>query len=103
MLFRSEDIDLSPIRRAIRGERKLELCYRAGDRQESRRVIWPFALAFFEQARVLAAWCELRQDFRHFRTDRIVSVKVLEPRYPRRRQALLQQWREQEGISSPRE
>ena len=62
-------------------------------------MIWPFALAFFEQARVLAAWCELRQDFRHFRTDRIVSLQVSERRYPRRRQAMLKEWREQDGTT----
>ncbi|RVM35044.1 WYL domain-containing protein, partial [Sinorhizobium meliloti] len=54
---------------------------------------WPFALGFFEEVRVLAAWCELRQDFRHFRTDRIAEAAMLDDRYPRRRQALLKDWR----------
>jgi predicted DNA-binding transcriptional regulator YafY len=47
---------------------------------------------------VLAAWCELRQDFRHFRTDRIVRLRATEKRYPRRRRALMQEWRASEGI-----
>jgi predicted DNA-binding transcriptional regulator YafY len=49
--------------------------------------------------RVLLGWCELRQDFRSFRTDRIVHAQTLDARYPMRRQALLKQWREIQGIS----
>lgn len=45
---------------------------------------------------MLLAWCELRQDFRAFRTDRVAEATVLEARYPRRRQALLKAWREQQ-------
>ena len=98
----ADEPDLTPIRRAIRGERKLELRYRSGKDAETRRIVWPIALAFFEEARVMVAWCELRQDFRHFRTDRIEGLQVLEERYPRRRQALLKKWREIEGVPAPR-
>ncbi len=94
-------VDLAVIREAIRGERKLDIAY--GDRAgaPTRRVIWPFALGFFEEARVVAAWCELRRDFRHFRADRIVEMTPTGERYPRRRQALLKQWREIEGLAPP--
>lgn len=95
------DVDLTLIRRAIKGERRLELRYRAGDGRETRRTVWPIALAFFEEARVLVAWCELRGNFRHFRADRILGMNLLESRYPRRRQGLLRQWRESEGIPAP--
>ncbi|WP_019937179.1 YafY family protein [Bordetella sp. FB-8] len=50
------------------------------------------------EALVLVAWCELRQGFRHFRTDHISAMETLPQRYPRRRQALLKAWREQEGL-----
>jgi predicted DNA-binding transcriptional regulator YafY len=91
-------IDLAPIRQAIRTERKLVLHYsdRKGDR--SRRTVWPIALGFFDKARVLAAWCELRRDYRHFRTDRIVRLRLTDKRYPRRRRVLMREWRELEGI-----
>ena len=46
----------------------------------------------------MAAWCELRGDYRHFRTDRIAALKLSDKRYPRRRQALLKEWRATEGI-----
>ncbi|MBP1887223.1 helix-turn-helix transcriptional regulator [Sinorhizobium mexicanum] len=89
----AEGIDLGLLRKAIRGERKLDMRYRDNDGRDSRRTVWPFALGFFEQVRVLVAWCELRQDFRHFRTDRIAEAAMQDARYPRRRQALLKDWR----------
>lgn len=95
------DAELAAIRQAIRAERKLELSYRDGDGSDSRRVVWPFALGFFDRVRVVVAWCELRQSFRHFRTDRIQALAVTDTRYPRRRQAMLAEWREAEGIPRP--
>jgi len=90
------DAQLPKIRQAIRRERKIGLAYRDKDGAETRRTIWPFGVGFFEKSRVVMAWCELRQDFRHFRTDRIVALTVSERRYPRRRQAMLKEWRERE-------
>ncbi|WP_042700086.1 YafY family protein [Azospirillum sp. B506] len=92
------DAELATIRGAIRGERKLEIAYRDRDGSESRRVVWPFALGFFDRVRVMVAWCELRQSFRHFRTDRILALTASDTRYPRRRQAMLKEWRAAEGI-----
>ncbi|MGQ3213262.1 MAG: helix-turn-helix transcriptional regulator [Shinella sp.] len=91
-------IDLSILRGAIRAERKVSLTYHTGGGEASARVVWPFALSFFDHARVVIAWCELRNGFRHFRTDRIETADVLESRYPKRRQALLRAWRDAEGV-----
>jgi len=82
------------LREAIRAERRLRLAYRDPSGATTRRVVWPFALVYFEQSRVLSAWCELREDFRNFRADRIVEAETLAERYPRRRQALLREWRQ---------
>lgn len=90
--------DLAVLRRAIRAERKLTFDYRDANDACSARTVWPFALGFFDNMRLLVAWCELRQDFRNFRTDRIGKLSVAEQRYPRSRQALLREWREREGI-----
>ena len=87
------DAELPKIRQAIRRERKLGLAYRDKDGVASRRTIWPFAVGFFEKSRVVVAWCELRQDYRHFRTDRIDKLIITDTRYPRRRQAMLKEWR----------
>jgi predicted DNA-binding transcriptional regulator YafY len=88
------------LRKAIRAERKLRLDYRDASGALSHRMVWPFALAYFEQSRVLMCWCELRQDFRNFRTDRISTVELLESSYPKRRQALLKAWRQSEHVAN---
>ena len=92
-------VDMARLRDAIRQQRKLVLRYRDAKGEESRRVVWPFALGFFERVQVLAAWCELRQDFRHFRCDKMISCDSPGERYPRRRQALLREWRKLHGIA----
>jgi predicted DNA-binding transcriptional regulator YafY len=92
------DAELASIRAAIRTESKLQITYADGKGNATRRTIWPFALAFFDSARVVVAWCELRADYRSFRTDRIAALKPTTKRYPRRRLALLKEWRTREGI-----
>ncbi len=91
-------VDLTVIREAIRAERKLQLSYRDEAGRVSERVIWPFALGFFERVRMIVAWCELRDGFRHFRADRIEAMTVTQTRYPRGRRTLLRMWRETTGI-----
>ena len=88
-------------RTAIARERKVDVVYTDRDGAATTRTIWPFALAYFERAQVIVAWCELRAGFRHFRPDRITTLHVSDTRYPRRRQALLKAWREAEGIAAP--
>ena len=90
--------ELASIRAAIRAEHKLTITYADGKGRATKRTIWPFALAFFDRARVVAAWCELRNGYRHFRTDRIGALKPVNKRYPRRRQVLLKEWRALEGV-----
>lgn len=90
-------VDMTVIREAIRAERKLQLSYRDEAGRLSERVIWPFALGFFDHMRMIVAWCELRDDFRHFRADRIEALTVSATRYPRGRRALLKAWREMTG------
>jgi predicted DNA-binding transcriptional regulator YafY len=92
------DVTLAAIRLAIRHEHKLDITYRDGEGASVRRVIWPFAMGFFDQAQMVAAWCELRQDYRHFRADRIVGLAQTNIRYPRRRGVLIKEWRARQGI-----
>jgi predicted DNA-binding transcriptional regulator YafY len=68
------DAELPSIRAAIRTERKLRIDYADGKGAATKRTIWPFALAFFDRVRVVVAWCELRQGYRYFRTDRIGAL-----------------------------
>lgn len=44
----------------------------------SRRVVWPLALYFFGGTWLIAAWCELRRDFRSFRLDRVRTLGATE-------------------------
>jgi predicted DNA-binding transcriptional regulator YafY len=92
-----------PLRMAIRNERKIRIGYRDAREQVTERVVWPFAFAYFDQVRVVTSWCELRGGFRHFRADRIASLEALPDRYPRGRQALMEEWRKLEGIDRPGE
>lgn len=84
------------IRYAIRRENQLQMTYLDIKEDKSQRIIWPLALGFFEEHHVMVAWCELRQDFRHFRTDRITQLTDLATRYPKRRHTLLTQWRDRQ-------
>lgn len=91
---------LADMRNAIRAERKVRIRYRNAAGTPSERIIWPFALGFFDHVRMFVAWCETRDAIRHFREDRIETVEVLDARYPRRRAQLLRDWREIEAIRS---
>ncbi|GAB1578872.1 helix-turn-helix transcriptional regulator [Bordetella petrii] len=92
---------LPTLRQTIRAEQKLDIVYRDLQDIESARTIWPFALACFDHVWLVMAWCELRQAFRHFRADRIVSLAASGERYPRRRQVLLQAWRAAQAMAPP--
>lgn len=86
-------IDMAALRAAIHGGRKVRLSYRDEQGRASDRVIWPVAVGYFDTVRLIAAWCELRGDFRHFRTDRVAGAEFLEDRYPGRPGPLRARWR----------
>jgi predicted DNA-binding transcriptional regulator YafY len=93
-----EDAFIVQIRQAIRGEVKLGVNYRDAKGKDSKRVIWPFAVGFFDEVRMVAAWCEQRAEYRHFRTDRIQSLTVSKQVFPKRRLAMLKEWKAREGV-----
>lgn len=68
---------LEVYREAIRDEQKLRIQYRDRDNAESDRVILPVALIYYIKVAVIVGWCELRNDFRHFRADRIYGCRPL--------------------------
>ena len=95
MSFRrpAEDVlDGSHVRAAIRDRRKLHLVYSDLRGHTSERTIWPILIGYTDDTRMIAAWCELRQDFRHFRTDRIVAVTVRDERFPTPIATLRRRW-----------
>ncbi|WP_293904874.1 YafY family protein [Phenylobacterium sp.] len=89
----ADNVDMAGVRQAIRAGRKVVLTYRDEQDRESRRTVWPFAIGYFETSRLIVAWCELRQDFRSFRTDRVSAAEFTEDRYPDRPASLRARWR----------
>ena len=74
-------IDTGPYRRAIRDRHVLEILYEDEAAQRTERRVRPLALLFYGPKWLLAAWCELRQDFRSFRLDRIAAVQSIDERF----------------------
>jgi predicted DNA-binding transcriptional regulator YafY len=68
---------LDVLHEACVGRRALAFGYAKEDGQNSEREVRPLALYFWGGAWTLAAWCELRKDFRVFRIDRMQGVQVL--------------------------
>jgi predicted DNA-binding transcriptional regulator YafY len=91
--FPNNEVALAVLRAAIRAQAKLRIDYADGAGARTRRVVWPLALGLMNEARILVAWCERRQGYRHFRTDRIAAAEDARERYPGRRSALLRTWR----------
>ena len=72
---------MGDLRGAIRDRIKVRLHYVPPSGERSERVVWPLALAFWGDRWSLAAWCEMRNDFRNFRLDRIDRVDVRGERF----------------------
>jgi predicted DNA-binding transcriptional regulator YafY len=85
-------IDLADVRHAIHETRKLRITYADGSRQRSDRIIWPIAMAYYVDVTMIGAWCELRQDYRHFRVERIVSSTLLEEKFSTDGGRLMEGW-----------
>jgi predicted DNA-binding transcriptional regulator YafY len=85
-------VDLSAVRGAIRDSHKVRIAYMDEVGKATERTIWPIAIAFYQEATLIGAWCELRQDYRHFRTDRIASANVLDASFPADNGRLMAEW-----------
>jgi len=91
--FPENAVALDVLRDAIRARMKLRIEYTDGGGARSERTVWPLAIGFMNDARILVTWCEARGEYRHFRTDRIASAEDTGARYPGSRIALLRAWR----------
>jgi predicted DNA-binding transcriptional regulator YafY len=90
--IRPDGLDVAQARAWIRSGRKIALIYGDEAGRETRRTVWPVMIGYFEAARMLIAWCELRRDFRSFRVDRVKSATFLDERYPERGAVLRARW-----------
>jgi predicted DNA-binding transcriptional regulator YafY len=84
--------DLGTIRAAIRDERKLHIAYCDDKGAHTERTVWPFGVAYCVEATLVTAWCELRDDYRHFRADRIETCDVLDEGFPISGKDLFARW-----------
>jgi predicted DNA-binding transcriptional regulator YafY len=85
-------IDPSQLRNAIRETRKITLVYVDEEGRRTERTIWPIAMAYYVDVTLVGAWCELRNDFRHFCVDRILTSQVLDERFPADSGRLAAEW-----------
>ena len=72
---------LDQCRKAIAQQQVLELDYQRADGQSSQRCVYPLGLFFWGANWTLAAWCELRNEFRNFRLDRVHTFTLLERQF----------------------
>ncbi len=91
----ADKIDIRRLRDALRTGFKIRIDYVDEEARSTKRTVWPTAMGFHQSSRILVAWCEMRDAFRHFRTDRIEALDILEDRCPVRRPVLLRKWREE--------
>lgn len=87
-----DNIDIAMVRRAIREQWKIYISYINEKGESSNRIVWPIAIAYFDKQRLIIAWCELRNEFRSFRTDRVSSISLLSEKYRGNRKAFLKEY-----------
>jgi predicted DNA-binding transcriptional regulator YafY len=69
---------LDTLHMASKTQRVASFKYVREDGEPSQRTVWPLALVFWSGVWTLTSWCELRDDFRDFRLDRMDEVAILE-------------------------
>ncbi len=72
---------LSLLRSAIKKQSKVAYDYTREDGQHSSRIVHSLGLFYWGRVWTLVAWCELRDEFRHFRLDRMKNINVLSERF----------------------
>ena len=87
---------ITAIRHAIREERKLLIDYRNENGRDTARIIRPLALVYCADVILIAAWCELREGFRHFRADRIAGCTATDEWFRGKGDALRAEWEQAE-------
>ncbi|RQP24186.1 helix-turn-helix transcriptional regulator [Piscinibacter terrae] len=72
---------LEVLRIAAESRQKVHLRYLDLKDQMSERLVRPLGCFYWSDVWTLAAWCEVREDFRSFRVDRIREVGVQDVRF----------------------
>jgi predicted DNA-binding transcriptional regulator YafY len=72
---------LALIRASIADQQKMRISYARPDGQRTERTVHPVGLFFWGAVWTMVGWCELRNDFRTFRLDRMKNTIVLEEKF----------------------
>jgi predicted DNA-binding transcriptional regulator YafY len=90
-----EQEDLSTLREAVRQERKVKIVYKS-KRNSEELVVWPIAIGYFTDGRILVGWCQEQRNFRHFRTLGIESMIILDEKLPLKRESIFHKWQSEQ-------
>ncbi|GGA30541.1 transcriptional regulator [Amylibacter cionae] len=82
-------VDVATIRQATRDEQAIHIHYGDAKGAQTERTVWPLSIIFMDQTLMLLAKCQLRQDFRAFRVDRIQKLALTEQSFRPHRTSLL--------------
>jgi predicted DNA-binding transcriptional regulator YafY len=85
-------VDPAALRDAIHEARKVAIAYLDEKGHHTHRTIRPIAMAYYVDVTLLGAWCELRNDFRNFRVDRISNAQLLDERFLAESGKLMAEW-----------
>ena len=77
-LITASNTQLALFRKAIRQRHKMQLNYRSASEAMTARTVRPLAIEAWGHAWTATAWCELREDFRMFRLDRVIGATILD-------------------------
>lgn len=80
------------LRQAVKQQAIVNINYQAPSKQPTSREIWPLGLVFWGNVWTLVSWCELRDDYRSFRLDRILQLQATGKYYPERDDINLQHY-----------
>lgn len=69
--------DAEALRQALIHENKLRILYKDKSGRATERVVWPLDTEHYGPRGAMLCWCEKRQDFRHFRFDRVQRMDVM--------------------------
>lgn len=92
---------MSKLRHAIREEERLEITYSDANGDITKRTVKPLAIIYYIEVELLAVWCELRSDFRHFRVDRIIKQNAIGGSFSDEMPQLRSSWLEQRNAADP--
>lgn len=67
--------------RAIKSKQKVKILYYSYKNRETERVVCPVEMFLFQNGWYCAAFCELRNDMRHFELKRVIKYEILEEKF----------------------